>query len=160
VSYGLLLLPSLFNGAVEHQELLLPLTVAYLLSAHLPFRFPLPEGMINTIEQLFDAILNGLPKESKGILYAPTPSLAPMSELLQDASLVITDDVGLEQSDGFADVPQAVLCRATDHIRALKLRNTEKLHDTELKAKLAVCAQLINAQSAGFTTEGHFSLSW
>lgn len=160
ISYGVLLLPSLFNGAGDRQELLLPLTVAYLLSAHVPFRFPLPESAIIIVERLFDGILNGLPKESKGILYVTNIFAEDISALLQHASLVLTDEAGLEQGSGLADVPQAVVCRAMDNMRMMKLRSIEKLYDPELQAKLAACAQLINAQSAGFITEGHFSLSW
>lgn len=159
VPCGVLLLPAVFNGAAD-QQLLLPLTLAYLLSAHLPFHFPMPESAVTKVEQLFDGILSGLPKESKGILYVTNISAAEISPLLRRASLVLTDEAGLEQSAGVVDVPQAVVCRAGDNIRTLKLRSTEKLHDAELKAKLVACAQLINVQSAGFITGGHFSLSW
>jgi hypothetical protein len=52
------------------------------------------------------------------------------------------------------------MCRAGDKSHMVRLRNIEKIADEELKGKLVGCAQLINIQSGGFITEGHFSLSW
>jgi hypothetical protein len=155
-----LLLPSVFHEVDDFQELLLPLTLAYLLSTHLPFRFPMSAVAVTKIERLFDGILNGLPKESKGILYLTEPSQADIVHLLQGASLVLTDEAGIEQIPGISELPHAVVCRSGDQMRSLKLRRAEKLQDEGLKAKLMGCAQLINVQTAGFITEGHFSLSW
>jgi hypothetical protein len=52
------------------------------------------------------------------------------------------------------------MCRSAEKSHLVRLRNIDKLADEELKGKLVGCAQLINIQSGGFITEGHFSLSW
>ncbi len=160
VPYGVVLLSCVFNGAEDQHELLLPLTLAYLVSAHLPFCFPMPPSAVTGIERVFDGILDGLPKESKGILYLTQASEAEITALVQRATLVIADEAGLPQHSA-SDVPCAMVCRAAgENIRSLKLRSAEKLSDEALKTKLIGCAQLINVQSAGLITEGHFSWSW
>lgn len=154
----MLLLPALLVGTAQPQELLLPLTLAYLLSAHVPFRFPMPESAVPIVEHTFDGILNGLPKESKGILYLAGVLPEQIAAMVRNAALVLTSDSA--PAADLNGLPAAVFCRGADHSQLLLLRNVDRLADSELKSKLAGCAQLINLQSSGFISEGHFSLSW
>jgi hypothetical protein len=158
--YAVLLLPAVLNGALQKQELFLPMTLAYLLSAHIPFRFPLCENSLAVVERVFDDILNGLPKESKGICYhcVDAPELA--SVLLPDSSLLLTDERGLQGLANCHHLPLAVISKSEGKTNLLRLRNLERIYDVGLRGKLAGCAQLINLQSGASTSEGHCLLAW
>ena len=158
--YALLLLPAVLESTPQEQELLLPLTLAYLLSAHIAFRFPLHTSAMPVVERVFDGILQGLPKESKGICYQTIEGDEPAVLSVPHASLLVTDACGLKASGGGEGLPVAVLSRAEGSGHLVRLQNLENLSDGGLRTKLVTCAQLINAQSDGFITEGHFSLSW
>ena len=158
--YAVLFLPAVFQGTPQKQELLLPLTLAYLLSAHIPFRFPLRESALAVVERAFDDILSGLPKESKGICYECVGPAQDASVLVPQSSLLVTDDGGLRALCDGETLPAAVISHSETKAHGMRLHNLEKISDARLRAKLASCARLINSQSDGFTTEGHFSLSW
>jgi len=158
--YGLLLLPTVLDGAPQKQELLLPLTLAYLLSAHIAFRFPLCERALAVVERVFDDILNGLPKESKGIRYESLERPERASALLLHSSLLLTDDRGLQELTNCDGLPLAVISKSGGNGNLVCVQNLEKVADLGLRGKLACCAQLVNAQAGGFITEGPFSLSW
>jgi hypothetical protein len=157
--YAVLLLPAVLEGVPQKQELLLPLTLAYLLSAHIAFRFPLCESALAVVERVFDDILNGLPKESKGICYQSVEGAERASVLVPHSSLLVTDDRGLQKLTNCDGLPLAVILKSEGD-NLLRLHNLEKVSDLGLRGKLAGCAQLINVQSSGFITEGPFSLSW
>ena len=158
--YAVLLLPAVLSGLPEKQELFLPLTLAYLLSAHIAFHLPLREGALAVVERVFDDILKGLPKESKGICYQSVDGAARASMLVPHSSLLVTDDRGLQALIGCETLPAAVISRAEGNCNLVRLHNLEKIADLGLRGKLAGCAQLINVQAGGFITEGPFSLSW
>ena len=158
--YAVLLLPAVLEGVPQKQELLLPLTLAYLLSAHIAFRFPLRESALAVVERVFDNILSGLPKESKGIRYQSAEGAECASVLVPHSSLLVTDDRGLQESTNCDGLPLAVISRSEAKSSLLRLHNLEKVADLGLRGKLVSCAQLINVQSGGFITEGPFSLSW
>jgi len=158
--YAVLLLPALLTGLPEKQELFLPLTLAYLLSAHIAFHFPLGESALAVVERVFDDLLNGLPKESKGLRYQRVDGAARAFVLVPHSSLLVTDDRGLHALVGCETLPAAVISRAEGNCNLVRLHNLEKIADLGLRGKLAGCAQLINVQAGGFITEGPFSLSW
>ena len=158
--YAVLLLPAVLESTPQKQELLLPLTLAYLLSAHIAFRFPLHASAMPVVERVFDGILQGLPKESKGICYQTIEGAEPALLSVPHASLLVTDDCGLKASSGCEGLPAAVLSSSEGSRHLVRLQNLENVSDGGLRAKLVSCAQFINAQSDGFITEGHFSLSW
>lgn len=158
--YAILLLPAVLSGVPEKQELFLPLTLAYLLSAHIAFHFPLRESALAVVERVFDDILKGLPKESKGIRYQSVEGAERVSVLVPHSSLLVTDDRGLHALAGCETLPAAVISRAEGNSNLVRLHNLEKIADLGLRGKLAGCAQLINVQAGGFITEGPFSLSW
>lgn len=158
--YALLLLPAVLNGVPARQELFLPLTLAYLLSAHIAFRFPLRESALAVVERVFDDILKGLPKESKGICYESVDESEHATVLVPHSSLLLTDECGLPELAGCEKMPAAVISKSEGDSKLLRLHNLENIDDLGLRGKLAGCAQLINVQSGGFITEVPFSLSW
>jgi len=158
--YAVLLLPAVLEGAPQKQELLLPLTLAYLLSAHITFQFPLHESALAVVERAFDDILKGLPKESKGICYRTIERAESVRSLAPRSALLLTDERGRQAVDGCESLPAAVISHPEGASSVVRLQNLEKVSDLGLRGKLASCAQLINVQSSGFITEGHFSLSW
>jgi hypothetical protein len=158
--YAVLLLPTVMNGTAHKHELFLPLTLAYLLSAHIAFRFPLRESALPVVERAFDEVLSGLPKDSKGICYQTACHQERMPTLVSCSSLLLTDERGLADLPLCNGLPAAVMAKSDGNTHLLRLRNLEKIEDLGLRGKLTGCAQLINVQSNGFLTEGHFSLSW
>lgn len=155
--YAVLYLPELVNGTAQRERLFMPLTLAYLLSMHVRFCLPVAEDAVPMVESIFDQVLNGHSLESKGIVYEQVAGEA-LKALVGDAVLVISSE-GAAKTAGLEGLPHAVVCQTAAGY-AVKLRNVEKLVDEELKGKLVGCCQLINIQSGGFVTQGHFSLSW
>lgn len=158
--YAALFLPVVLKRVPQKQELFLPLTLAYLLSAHIAFQFPLRESALPLVERVFDDILHGLPKDSKGICYQSVDGVERASALVPHSSLLLTDDCGLQEMSDCNGVPLAVISKSAGNTHLLRMRNLEKIEDQGLRGKLVGCAQLINVQSDGFITQGHFSLSW
>jgi hypothetical protein len=158
--YAVLLLPAVLNDTPQKQELFLPLTLAYLLSAHVAFQFPLRPSALAVVERVFDDILRGLPKDSKGICYREIAETEGVSAFVPQSSLLLTDERGLQEMSNCNGVPLAVISKSAGNTHLLRMRNLEKIEDEGLRGKLVGCAQLINVQSEGFITEGHFSLSW
>jgi hypothetical protein len=112
------------------------------------------------VERVFDDILNGLPKESKGIYYQSVDESEHASVLVPYSSLLVTDEGGLPELAGCEKLPAAVISKSEGDNTLLRLRNLENIDDLGLRGKLAGCALLINVQSDAFITQGPFSLSW
>jgi hypothetical protein len=157
--FAVLFLPELLSAAVEKSELFLPFTFVYLLSMHVRFCLPVSEAALPLVENVFDQVLDGHTLHSKGVAYV-VAGAEHISQMLKTPLLVVTTESGAAQHPELEAVPQALMCRAGGKSHMVRLRNIEKLADEELKGKLVGCAQLINIQSGGFITEGHFSLSW
>jgi hypothetical protein len=157
-SFAALWLPSLHDGTAKIDGLLLPLTVAFLLSAHLPFRCPVKEEMLPVVDRAFDEILRGLSLDSKGIQYVTDE--ASVAEALGGACFVITDETGEPHSALQRDVPMAVLVSVNGHGYALRPLRITSIRDAEMRSKLASCAQLLNIQAGGLISQGAFTWSW
>ncbi|MGE0407308.1 MAG: hypothetical protein AB7O65_13515 [Candidatus Korobacteraceae bacterium] len=159
-AYGVLFLPGLVDGTAQQQDIMLPLTLTYLLSMHVSFYLPVAGEKVATVEGIFDQILSGNSLESKGVVYLASLEAEKLRNLLEKASLVISTEIGLRPEPAFAGLPQALVSSVEGKVQSVRLRNTELIRDPDLKAKLVGCTQLINIQASGFITEGHFSLSW
>ena len=157
--FAVLLLPDLLAGAVEPADLFLPFTFVYLLSLHIRFCLPVSEAALPLVEKIFDQVLDGHTLLSKGIAYV-VAGAEHLAQMMKSPMLVVTTEGAAAQHPELESLPQALMCRAATNAQMVRLRNMEKLADEELKGKLVGCAQLINIQSAGFITAGHFSLSW
>ena len=164
-AYAAVVLPDLLSGvpdlrsvAIDKQNLLLPLTIAYLVSAHVSVRLPMREQVVPLVDRVFDEILRGKTLEVKGVLYVPVAGAAQARDLVAGAALVITSDAALTQIA--ACVPRAIISTANGRPASLELCNLAVIADQKLRETLDGCAQLINLQGEGFCTEGDFSVSW
>lgn len=156
--YAVVYLPELVNGTADKQMLMLPLTFVYLLSMHVHFVLPVSSAAVPLVDAILDEVLAGHSLESKGISYIEAG--ASMAESLRSATLLVTTHTGADVAASVEELPAAMMFTPEGKGPHIRLRNTEKIADESLKAKLVGCAQLINIQSGGFMSEGHFSLSW
>src|SRR5262245_23120916 len=67
--YAVIALDERDFGPHRRHELSISLTLAFLLSAHLRFYFPMSDDVSREIDRAFDQVLKDLPMESKGIIY-------------------------------------------------------------------------------------------
>src|SRR5262245_11860493 len=67
--YAVIALDERDFGPHRRQELSISLTLAFLISAHLRFHFPMSEDVSREVDRAFDQVLKDLPMESKGIAY-------------------------------------------------------------------------------------------
>jgi hypothetical protein len=123
------------------------------------FCLPVSREALPLVEKVFDQVLDGHSLQSKGVSYV-VAGKEQITDLLRSPLLVVTTEAAATEHPEVDKVPQALMCPAGEKAQMVRLRNVERLYDEELKGKLVGCAQLINIQSGGFLTEGHFSLSW
>ncbi len=163
-TYALLLLRELLEdagaGPVEKSTLLLPLTLAYLLSGHIPVVLVAQEKVVPHVDRAYDEVLRGLPLQSRGVSYCTECSDAEVAARVAAATLVVTNDPRYRQLAADQQLPHALLLNANGKGPAVELSWLDKLADVNTQRELAGFAQLVNIQSGGFMSEGHFSLSW
>lgn len=158
--YGAVYLPELLGAPVEKNALLLPITFVYLLSMHVRFVVPVGEAAIPVIESILDEVLAGHSLQSKGLVYQQVSGPEQLRTVLSGAALMVTSGTGAQSQDWAGMLPQAVFFTEAGKGPNVRLRHVERISDEALRGKLVGCAQLINIQSGGFLSEGHFSLSW
>lgn len=158
--YGLVYFPELLTGQPDKGALLLPLTFAYLLSMHVRFVLPVSEGAVTVVESILDEVLSGHSLQSKGLVYQTLATGEGLQEVLGSPTMMITSSAGTQAQPWASGIPQAVIFAEEGKGPNVRLRNVEKITDEDLRGKIVGCAQLINIQSGGFMSEGHFSLSW
>jgi hypothetical protein len=168
--YGVLLLPPLLSGDVAKEEIVLPLTLAYVFSGHLEFRLPLASRALAAVENAFDEIIRSVPLVSKGVMYVrmQQPGPAELHELLRASTLVVrTDQDSAAQAP--ADAAEIVILAAANAAEAysgsgkvprLVSRNLDRVRDPELRKKIADCVAVFDLGAGGHITQGDFSVSW
>ncbi|MFN7930369.1 MAG: hypothetical protein U0Y68_21080 [Blastocatellia bacterium] len=157
--FAVLLLREFDAAEARRKELLLFLTLAYLLSEHIPFALPMPNEQCAWIDTQFDEVIRGLALKSKGIVYLKDLTATQHRALLAEASFLLTDEVGAMEFAHEQRLPCVALRPDTQGMRA-ELHCLEQLSDRDLKSQIVGCARLINVLSDGFLSRGHFSLSW
>lgn len=169
-AYGVLLLPELLNGSVTKEEIVLPLTLAYVFAQHFEFRLPLVPAALAAVESAFDEIIRSMPIVNKGVLYVRMREFSPaaLEGLLRASTLVIRSDGKLDVCAP-ATAAEIVLLSAMAQGRnamgdgtgpRMLARNLEALRDPELRKKIADCISIFELQSGGHITQGDFSVSW
>ena len=158
--YALLVLKDVLGDSLNQQDLLLPLTLAYLVSAQVRFLLPVPTRHVTQLEAAFDGILNGLALDSQGVSYHDVSAPADIESLLDRATVIITTDAQAQQMARARGLPCAFLGLCDGQPPQVELADMGKLKDEELKGRLAGFAQLINIQAGGLISRGPFSLSW
>jgi hypothetical protein len=167
-AHGVVLLPELLAGQVTKEQIILPLTLAYVFSEHLDFRLPLAPAAMPAVEKAFDEILRSMPLASKGVLYVRTSTaeMQVVSELVRSSDLIIRSDrqfnVEVPANTSEVVVLSAAAAAGNSEMQGPRLvtRNIERLRHPELRKKIADCIALFDLQSEGHITHGDFSISW
>jgi hypothetical protein len=158
-AYGVVVLRELFQPATSKTSLYLPLTFAYLLSPYLPFVLPVGCDCA-AVESVWDEILAGNSLRSKGISYQRGLDKESVNRFVERAQLVVTTDLEVQRQAEQRKLPNVFVQQGDGRAPHVKLGSVENISPELLKGQVVGCAQLINIQSGGFISEGHFSLSW
>src|SRR5262245_2027436 len=94
--YAVIALDERDFGPHNRRELSISLTLAFLLSPHLRFHFPMSDGASREIDRAFDQVLKDLPMESKGIAYRKNLCRDEKICLIEGAKLVITSNLQIQ----------------------------------------------------------------
>lgn len=157
--FAVMILGDFDGGLSRKKDFLLFLTLAYLLSEHVPFVFPLPNDKSRLVDAQFDDVIKGLTLKSKGIIYQKDLEAGQLQELLERTSLLLTDEIGAAKLNVDKNTP--CICLKSDaQGTSVQLGSMDHLTNQELKDQLVGCVRLINILSGGFLSRGHFSLSW
>jgi hypothetical protein len=159
-AYAILITPEIQQAQPEKKDLLLPLTLAYLLSEHIRFLFPMPEENSRLVDAAFDELLKGMLLKSNGIEYLKNCNTQQQQDFITSAELILTTDVEVERLAQEYQLPCLVLGRNAQGETSVRTHSINKIKAEELRAQSLGCAQLITVISGGVLSKGHFSLSW
>lgn len=127
----------------SRNELSISLTLAFLLSAHLRFYFPMSDDVSREVDRAFDQVLKGLPMESKGIAYRKDLRWDGKICLIEGAKLVITSDLQIQKKMDARSSPNIFLDFKNRRSSFIRWRFLENLEDDILKQRIVVYAKLI-----------------
>jgi hypothetical protein len=154
--YAVLALDESDFGPHRRHELAISLTLAFLISAHLRFHFPMSDEVSREVDRAFDQVLKDLPMESKGIAYRKDLLCDGKIHLIEEAKLVITSDLQIQQKMDAVSSPNIFLDFKSGYSQFIRWRFLENLEDDFLKQQIIVYSKLINAASRIFHEKGHF----
>ena len=155
--YGVIALDERDFGP-HSRELSISLTLAFLLSAHLRFDFPMSDGVSREIDRAFDQVLKDLPMESKGIAYRKDLHRDEKICLIEGAKLVITSDLLIQKRMDAGSIPNIFLDFKSGRSPFIRWRFLENLEDDILKQRIVVCSKLINVISHISHERGRFEI--
>lgn len=156
--YAVIALDERDFGPHRRHELSISLTLAFLLSAHLHFHFPMSDGVSREVDRAFDQVLKDLPMESKGIAYRKDLRCDGKICLLEGAKLVITSDIQIQKRMDAGSSPNIFLDFKSGRSPFIRWRFLENLEDDILKRQIIVYSKLINAVSHIFHERGRFEI--
>jgi hypothetical protein len=156
--YAVIALDERDFGPHRRHELSISLTLAFLLSAHLRFHFPMSDGVSREVDRAFDQVLKDLPMESKGIAYRKDLRCDGKICLLEGAKLVITSDIQIQKRIDAGSSPNIFLDFKSGRSSFIRWRFLENLEDDILKQRIIVYSKLINAVSHIFHERGRFEI--
>jgi hypothetical protein len=154
--YAVIALDERDFGPHKRHELSVSLTMAFLLSAHLRFYFPMSNDVSREVDRAFDQVLKDMPIESKGIAYRKDLRCDRKNGLLESAKLVITSDLQIQKRMDAGSSPNIFLDFKSGRPPFIRWRFLEKLEDDILKQRIIVYSKLINAVSCIFQDGGRF----
>jgi hypothetical protein len=154
--YAVIALDESDFGPHSRRELSLSLTLAFLLSAHLRFYFPMSDGVSREIDRAFDQVLKDLPMESKGIAYRKDLRRDEKICLIEGAKLVITSDLQIQKWMDAGSSPNIFLDFKSGRPPFIRWRFLENLEDDILKQRVVVYSKLINVASHTSHERGRF----
>ena len=159
-AYAILITQEIQQAQPAKKDLFLPLTLAYLLSEHIRFLFPMPEENSRLVDAAFDDLLKGLVLKSKGIGYLKDCRAQQRQDFIKGAELILTTDAEVEELAKEYQLPCIGLGRNAQGETAVRPYFLHKIKAEELRTQSLGCAQLITVLSGGVLSKGHFSLSW
>jgi|SoiMethySBSTD1v2_1073268.scaffolds.fasta_scaffold470382_2 hypothetical protein len=140
------------------RELSISLTLAFLISAHLRFDFPMSDEASREIDLAFDQVLKDLPMESKGIAYRKDLPRDEKICLIEGAKLVITSDLQIQKRMDAGSSPNIFLNFKSGRSQFIRSRFLENLEDDILKQRIIVYSKLINTVSHISHERGPFEI--
>jgi hypothetical protein len=156
--YAVIALDDLDFGPHSRHELSISLTMAFLLSAHLRFYFPMSDEVSRDVDRVFDQVLKDLPMESKGIDYRKDLRRDGKICLIEGAKLVITSDPQIQMRMDAGSIPNIFLDFKSGRSPFVRWRFLENLEDAILKQQVIAYSKLINAVSHIFHERGRFEI--
>jgi hypothetical protein len=156
--YAVIALDELDFGPHSRHELSISLTLAFLLSAHLRFYFPMSNEVSREVDCAFDRVLKDLPMDSKGIAYRKDLCRDGKICLIEGAKLVITSDLQIQQRMDAGSRPNIFLDFKSGRSQFIRWRFLENLEDDILKQRIIAYSKLINAVSHIFRERGRFEI--
>jgi hypothetical protein len=145
-------------GPHSRRELSISLTLAFMLSAHLRFYFPMSDGVSREIDRAFDQVLKDLPMDSKGIAYRKDIRREEKICLIEGAKLVITSDLQIQKRMDAGSSPNIFLDFKCGRSQFIRWRFLENLEDDILKQRIVVYSKLINTVSHISHERGRFEI--
>lgn len=145
--YAVITLDERDFGPHGRRELSISLTLAFLISAHLRFDFPMSDEASREIDLAFDRVLKDLPMESKGIAYRKDLPRDEKICLIEGAKLVITSDLQIQKRMDAGSSPNIFLNFKSGRSQFIRWRFLENLEDDILKQRIIVYSKLINTAS-------------
>lgn len=152
--YAVITLDERDFGPHSRHELSISLTLAFLLSAHLRFYFPMSDDVSGEVDRAFDQVLKDLPMESKGIAYRKDLLRDGKICLIEGAKLVITSDLQIQKKMDVESSPNVFLDFKSGRSQFIRWRFLEKLGDDVLRQQVITYSKLINAVSHIFHEKG------
>jgi hypothetical protein len=158
--YAVLALDESDFGPHSRHELTISLTLAFLISAHVRFHFPMSDEVSREVDRAFDQVLKDLPMESKGIAYRKDLRCDGKIHLIERAKLVITSDLQIQKRIDAASSPNVFLDFKSDRSQFIRWRFLENLKDEFLTQQVIVYSKLINAVSRAFHERNHSEIKF
>jgi hypothetical protein len=152
--YAVIALDERDFGPHSRHELSTTLTLAFMLSSHLRFYFPMSEDVSREVDRAFDQVLKDLPMESKGIAYRKDLLCDGKIRLIEGAKLVITSDLQIQKKMDAVSIPNIFLDFKSGRSQFIRWRFLENLEDDVLKQQIISYSKLINAVSHIFHERG------
>jgi hypothetical protein len=156
--YGVIALDERDFEPQSRHELSISLTLAFLLSAHLRFDFPMSDVVSREIDRAFDRVLKDLPMESKGIAYRKDIRRDEKICLIEGAKLVITSDLLIQKRMDAGSIPNIFLDFKSGRSPFIRWRFLENLEDDILKQRIFAFSRLINVVSHISHERGRFEI--
>ena len=139
---AVLLLDSVLRGELE-KTILLPMTLAYLVSAHVEVAFPVPPQVLPEVDALYDQLLSRLPISRHGVTYRKFTGPECLPDLISGTSLILTDHPQPSRLGADPASPSVEFKHNSWGIQVL-VRNAARLQPEPLRQQLIAWTELVN----------------
>jgi hypothetical protein len=139
---AVLVLHSVLRSQPE-KSILLPMTLAYLVSTHVEVAFPVPPEVLPKVDSLYDELLSRLPISQQGVTYRKITSPECVAELVSRTSLLLTDHPNPARLGASPSIPAVEFKQNKWGIQVV-VRNPARLYPDSLRRQLTGWVELIN----------------